>query len=462
MADVMERMAAQMSALQRQMETGAARVLELQATVQSQQSTIDRMQSQQASSSGEAAPLARVDEALTKAVSKMGDGNSSGNKDIGKPFTFKCDEASFNTWCKKLKNYVGSEVRGSRVLMDWASEQTAPISDEQVRLQFPDQADDLEKIKERVFFHLNTFTDGEAFVLVSNPPGRGLECFRKLCHRFDPQTAGRLTNVVTTLTNPPKVKMEDLASAIEIWEEQLRIFESRRGPDGQCQTFQEFIKVGALVQMCPNDIMQALIMNASQLGGSYNAHRQHIMQTLETKLGMRMRPPPANSRDPSAMYISSMPPKAKTCDNCGKQGHFKAACWAPGGGAHRPGGKGNWRGEGGELSSPVPHWSPFPSGGKGKGKGKGGKGKGDRKGGKGKGKGKGGHHNGGKGKGKGGKGKGKGKGKGHYHYDATAGADYYWIGEDGTDWSSYYEGDCLLYTSPSPRDQRGSRMPSSA
>ena len=25
-----------------------------------------------------------------------------------------------------------------------------------------------------------------------------------------------------------------------------------------------------------------------------------------------------------------------------------------------------------------------------------------------------------------------------------------------------YEGSCLLYTSPSPRDQRGSRMPSSA
>ena len=26
----------------------------------------------------------------------------------------------------------------------------------------------------------------------------------------------------------------------------------------------------------------------------------------------------------------------------------------------------------------------------------------------------------------------------------------------------YQEGACLLYTSPSPRDQRGSRMPSSA
>ena len=34
---------------------------------------------------------------------------------------------------------------------------------------------------------------------------------------------------------------------------------------------------------------------------------------------------------------------------------------------------------------------------------------------------------------------------------------YRWIGTAGTRW-----GICLLYTSPSPRDQRGSRMPSSA
>ena len=33
---------------------------------------------------------------------------------------------------------------------------------------------------------------------------------------------------------------------------------------------------------------------------------------------------------------------------------------------------------------------------------------------------------------------------------------------DFFDFSIYVDADCLLYTSPSPRDQRGSRMPSSA
>ena len=39
------------------------------------------------------------------------------------------------------------------------------------------------------------------------------------------------------------------------------------------------------------------------------------------------------------------------------------------------------------------------------------------------------------------------------------------ISPDGTTIAFTYKGDiytCLLYTSPSPRDQRGSRMPSSA
>ena len=39
-----------------------------------------------------------------------------------------------------------------------------------------------------------------------------------------------------------------------------------------------------------------------------------------------------------------------------------------------------------------------------------------------------------------------------------------WPGADATFWRGYAEAQfaCLLYTSPSPRDQRGSRMPSSA
>ena len=44
---------------------------------------------------------------------------------------------------------------------------------------------------------------------------------------------------------------------------------------------------------------------------------------------------------------------------------------------------------------------------------------------------------------------------------STAGYHDEWRAEV-TGWAPQYAEPCLLYTSPSPRDQRGSRMPSSA
>ena len=81
---------------------------------------------------------------------------------------------------------------------------------------------------------LSSFTDGEAWSISSNAPeGQGLEAYRRLCFRFDPTTAGRRRNIVSSLLNPEKVKLDDLASAIETWEEKVRAYEARRGPDGE-------------------------------------------------------------------------------------------------------------------------------------------------------------------------------------------------------------------------------------
>ena len=44
----------------------------------------------------------------------------------------------------------------------------------------------------------------------------------------------------------------------------------------------------------------------------------------------------------------------------------------------------------------------------------------------------------------------------------SAGADIEYMSKISADESVEYAKTCLLYTSPSPRDQRGSRMPSSA
>ena len=85
------------------------------------------------------------------------------------------------------------------------------------------------RVEEALYSNLNSFTEGEAFTLASNTlAGKGLEALRRLCHRFDPQTAGRRTNIVSQLMNPPQLKLEELGPGIEIWEEHVRQWEARR------------------------------------------------------------------------------------------------------------------------------------------------------------------------------------------------------------------------------------------
>ena len=45
-------------------------------------------------------------------------------------------------------------------------------------------------------------------------------------------TEGCRANVLQSINNLVKVKLEDLGGAIETWEETVRRYEARRGPDG--------------------------------------------------------------------------------------------------------------------------------------------------------------------------------------------------------------------------------------
>ena len=188
--------------------------------------------------------LAQRDQLLTQALTKFGEdvdkmNDGSGTVDmktVGKPFTFKSDEATFAVWVKKLKNYVGAGYgRDARLMMDWAEDRAAqPITDDDLQAQFSDKMSLVTRLEEALSSNLNSFTEGEAFTLASNTvTGKGLEAFRRLCHRFDPQTAGRRTNIVSQPMNPPQLKLEELGPGVEIWEEQVRQWEARRGTNGE-------------------------------------------------------------------------------------------------------------------------------------------------------------------------------------------------------------------------------------
>ena len=87
------------------------------------------------------------------------------------------------------------------MFMDWASDQgSIPITRAALEDQFGEQLALLNQVEENLYSCLSSFSDGEAWSIASNSPeGQGLEAYRRLCHRFDPTTAGRRRNIVSSL-----------------------------------------------------------------------------------------------------------------------------------------------------------------------------------------------------------------------------------------------------------------------
>ena len=98
------------------------------------------------------------------------------------------------------------------------------------------------------------------------------------------------------------------------------------------------IKIGAIMQMVPGNLKEFLTMHMDSFDGYYQNVRLAVTNYIEGRLGFKIKSPPPNTHDPNAMDLSTM--AKKPCSNCGKNGHDKKTCWAPGGGAHRSGGKG--------------------------------------------------------------------------------------------------------------------------
>ena len=183
--DVMRNMATQQQQLMEQIRVGQQRLAELQVTVQEQQGVIHELRQRSASPAGTSPPTGtfmefmaqqslQTTQALTKlseAIDKMDDkGGTVDMKNVGKPFTFKSDEATFSVWVKKLKNYIGAGYgREARLMMDWAEDRAAePITDEILQAQYPDKMSLVLRVEEALYSNLNSFTEGEAFTLASN------------------------------------------------------------------------------------------------------------------------------------------------------------------------------------------------------------------------------------------------------------------------------------------------------
>ena len=114
-----------------------------------------------------------------------------------------------------------------------------------------------------------------------------------------------VAETLSQLLNPEKVKLEDLGSAIETWEEKVRAYEARRGPDGERKEMDDDIKTGALQSMCPESLQTHLSMNSKRLT-CYAEVRAEITSYIEARVGIRMKTPASNARDPNAMDVGQL------------------------------------------------------------------------------------------------------------------------------------------------------------
>ena len=156
---------------------------------------------------------------------------------------------------------------------------------------------------------LQTICEKEAFTIVrAAGKGNGLEAWRRLCKRCDPSTGGRSRALLRSVLSPSRVgRVEDLSAAVESWEEQVRLYEQRRKPDGSRPTLDEDIKVAILESICPVEVEKHIQLNQARFA-DYDEVRTELSTYLETRVGLKLKPGSTGSNDhggPAPMDVGS-------------------------------------------------------------------------------------------------------------------------------------------------------------
>jgi len=198
-----------------------------------------------------------------------------------------------------------------------------------------DAAEDVKKRSATLYAVLASLLTGKDLAMCKalKDEKNGYELWRKIVLDHEPRSDSRklaLLGEILEARMLDNVKVNDFEQRLIEWEEIVREYVNMGGVD-----IGQDLKRALLMKKCPPDLRTHLQVNASTLL-TYESMRECLDSYLKARnlwKGHRH----GNAADPDAMDVGGIGEK---CENCGKVGHARAQCWAPGGPLATKGGKG--------------------------------------------------------------------------------------------------------------------------
>ena len=215
---------------------------------------------------------------MTKITERRHNGTMTDSRGIGKPTTFKGDEAKYAEWKAKLLAYLRVNCRSADAWITWAGNSTTAITEEDVDLTYPDDKDEVLKFANELYSILLSCTEEAAFrICYSVKAGNGLEAIRLLTKRYEPRTPGTKRALLKAIINQaPAKKPEDLEKVLMHLEELIKKYESMGGAE-----LPEDLRVALIIDMCHRDLKEHLELTTKDM--SYKEVREEVVNYAERK-----------------------------------------------------------------------------------------------------------------------------------------------------------------------------------